>query len=106
MAPVVLRAASFFLSLRVPGQDLTCDTGHWLSGSVSSPLSASVENFIFCLLLLSLFPEFSVADGLRPSDAKESSKAGVDECLDLLQFLQPWFCMFQLHTGRQVLLWC
>ena len=30
------------------------------------------------------FPECSVADGLRPSDPKNYSKAGVDECLDLL----------------------
>ena len=29
------------------------------------------------------FPEFSVADGLGPSDRRESSTAGVDECLDL-----------------------
>ena len=41
--------------------------------------------WIFCWLLLGPFLEFSVADGLKPSDPKASSKAGVDECLDLLQ---------------------
>ena len=49
------------------------------------PSPASVEDFILCWLLLGLFPEFSVADGLKPSDPKDSSKAGVDECLRLLQ---------------------
>ena len=55
------------------------------SRGVSNPSPASLEDFIFCWLLLGPFPEFSVADGLGPSDPKDSSKAGVDECLDLLQ---------------------
>ena len=62
----------------------TCNTGHWLSEGESNPSPASVEDFIFCWLLLGPFPEFSVADGLRSSDPKGSSKAGVDKCLDLL----------------------
>ena len=62
-----------------------CDTCHWLLEGVSNPSPASVEDFIFCCLLLGPFPELSVADGLRPSDPKDSSEAGVDECLDLLQ---------------------
>ena len=32
-----------------------------------------------------LVPGFSVVDGLRPAGPKESSEAGVDECLNLLQ---------------------
>ena len=64
---------------------MTCDTGHWLSEGVSNPSPASLEDFISCWLLLGLCPEFSVADGARPLDQKDSSKAGVDECLDCLQ---------------------
>ena len=52
---------------------------------MSNPSPESLWEFIFCWLLLGPFPKFSVADGLRPSDPKDSSKAGVDECLDLLQ---------------------
>ena len=63
---------------------MTCDTGHWLSGE-SNPYPASLEDFIFFWLSLSPFPEFSVVDGRRPSDPKDSAKAGVDEYLDLLQ---------------------
>ena len=37
------------------------------------------------MLLLGLFPEVSITDGLRPSDPKDSSKACVDDCLGLLQ---------------------
>ena len=66
-------------------QGLTCDTGHWLLEGVSNPFLASLEDFIFCWLLLVPFPEFSVADGLRPLDPKDFSKAGVDECLYLFQ---------------------
>ena len=55
------------------------------SEGVSNPSTPSLEDFIFCCLLLGPFPELSVADGFRPSDPKDSSKAGVDECLDLLQ---------------------
>ena len=66
------------------GPGLTRDTGHCLSESVSNLYPVSLEEFIFCWLLLGLFPQFSVADGLRPSDLKDSSEAGVDECLDLL----------------------
>ena len=61
-----------------------CDTGHWLSEGVSDPSPVSLEDFIFCWLF-GLFPEFSVANGLRSSDPKDSSMAGVDECLDLPQ---------------------
>ena len=66
--PGVSWAASLSLSLWVPSQDLTCDTGHWLSEVVSTPSPASLEDFIFCWLLLGPFPEFSFADDLRPSD--------------------------------------
>ena len=77
--------ASLSLSLWVLGQGLTSDAGHCLSEGVSKPSPVSLEDFIFCWLLLGPFPEFSVADGLRPSDPKDSSETGVDECLDLLQ---------------------
>ena len=59
------------LSLWVPGQGLTCGTGHWTSESVSSPYPASLKGLLFCRLLLDLFSEFSVADGLRPSGSKD-----------------------------------
>ena len=36
-------------------------------------------------VLFCWFPEFPVADGLRPADLKDSTKAGVDEYLDLLR---------------------
>ena len=75
-----------------------CDTGHWLSESVSNPSPASLEDFIFCRLLLGPFPEFFVADGLRPSNLEESSKAGVDECLDLLQC---WSCGSPCFSSMQ-----
>ena len=52
---------------------------HWLSDGVSNPYPASLEDLI-CCLLLGPFPDFSVADGLKPSDPKESSKEGIDEC--------------------------
>ena len=68
-----------------PGHGLICGTGHWLSEGVSNPSPVSLEDLIFCWLLLGPFSEFSFADGLRPSDPKDSSMAGVDECLDLLQ---------------------
>ena len=62
--PGVSWAVSLSLSL------WTCDTGHWLSEGVSNPSPAPLEDFIFCWLLLGPFPEFSVADGLRPSDRR------------------------------------
>ena len=40
---------------------------------------------IFYWLFLGPFPQFSVPDGLRLSYLKDSFKAGVDECPDLLQ---------------------
>ena len=83
--PGVSCLASLSLSLWVPGQGLTCD--NWsvaFRGCVQS-IPVSLEDFIFCWLLLGLFPEFSVADSLRSLDLKDSSKAGVDEFLDLLQ---------------------
>ena len=43
------------LSLWVPDQSLTCDTGHWLSEGVSTPSPTSLEFFIFCWLLLGPF---------------------------------------------------
>ena len=58
---------------------MTCDTGQWISEGVSSPPLASLEDLILYWLLLGPFPEFSVADGVRPSDPKDSSMAGVDE---------------------------
>ena len=45
---------------------------------------ASLGDFIFCCLLLGPFPQSSVAGGLRRWDPKDSSKAGVDGCLELL----------------------
>ena len=45
-------------------------------GLLSNPSS---EDLICRWLLLGLFPEMSVADGLRPSHPKDSSEAGVDE---------------------------
>ena len=47
------------------------------------PSPASLEDLIFCWLLLGPLSEFSVAGGLRPSDPKDSSKVGVDEWSDL-----------------------
>ena len=66
-----------------------------------SPSPASVEDLIFCRLLLSPFAEFSGADCLRPSELKDSFKTGVDECLDLLQ-CSSCGPLFQLHTAGQV----
>ena len=85
MAAGVSWVALLSFSLLVPGQGLTCDTGCWLSEGVSSPSPVSLEDFIFYWFSLGPFPELSVADGLRPSDPKDSSKAGVGECLDRLQ---------------------
>ena len=51
---------------------------------------------IFCWLLLGPFPELYVADGPRTSYPKDSSKAGVDECLGffgvgaVVQDVQGW----------------
>ena len=44
---------------------------------MSNPSTASLEDLIFCWLLVGPFPEFSIADGLRPSGWKYSSEAGV-----------------------------
>ena len=52
---------------------MTCGAGHLLSGDESSPPPASLQELIFCWLLLGPFPEFSVADDHRPSDSKDSS---------------------------------
>ena len=94
-------AASLSLFLWVPGQGLTCDIGHWLLEVVSNSSSASLENFIFCCLLLVLFPEFSVADGLGSSDQKNSSKEGADECLDFLQCRSRGSpCFSSIKQGR------
>ena len=38
----------------------------------------------FCWFLFGPFPEFSVADRLRPADQNDCCKAGVDKCLNLL----------------------
>ena len=51
---------------------------------MSNPSLESLGDFIFSWMLLGPFPEFSVVDGLRPSDPKDSSRAGVHECLNLL----------------------
>ena len=61
----------------IPGQGLTCSTGHWLSEGMPSPSRASLEDLIFCWWLLGPFPEYPVADGLRPAYLKESFTAGV-----------------------------
>ena len=63
-----------------------CGAGHWLSEGVSNPSPVSLEDLIFCWLLFGPFAEFSVADDLRPLHPQGSSKVGVDECMDLLQF--------------------
>ena len=52
---------------------------------MSNPSLTSLGDFILCWLWLGPFPEFSIANVLRSSDPKDSSKAGVEECLDLLQ---------------------
>ena len=65
----------------------------------SNPSPATLEDFIFCWLLLGPFSEFPVAGGLRPSAPKDSSMTGVDECLNLLQCRScgfPCFCSIQL----------
>ena len=96
-APSVSCAALLSLSQRVPGQGLTCGTGHWFSGGVSSPSPASLENLIFWWLLLGTFPECFVDDGL------------------LRQVLMKVWIIFHVAavvlrvsdpTSRQVLLWC
>ena len=71
-----VRASTPSRSLWVPGQGFTCDTGHLLSEGVSNPSPASLDDFIFCWLLLGPLPKFSVADGPRTSDPKDSSEAG------------------------------
>ena len=55
---------------------MTCSADQWFSEGVSNPFPASLEDFTLCWLLLDPFPEFSVADGLRPSNPKDSAKAG------------------------------
>ena len=49
-------AASLSRSPWVPGQGLTCCTGHWLSKGVSNPSPVSLDDFIFCRLLFGPFP--------------------------------------------------
>ena len=66
---------------------------------------ALLEDLIFCWFWFGPCPEFSVADGLKPLDPKDCSKAGVDECLDLLQS-SAVVLHVQLHTAGQVLQWC
>ena len=61
---------------------------------------ASFKDLIFSWLLLGPFSEFSVADGVRPLDPKDSSKADVDECLNLLSCHShgsPCFSSLQLN---------
>ena len=53
-------AALLSLSLWVPGQGLTGDAGQWLSEGVPNPSPASLEDFIFCWLLLGPFPQWMV----------------------------------------------
>ena len=59
------------------------------------------------LLLPGPFPQFSAADGLRPSNPKDSSEAGVDECLNLLwcrNRVSPYFSAIEqgrLYSGAE-----
>ena len=78
-----------------------CYRSHAFSEGVSNSSPASVEDFIFCWLLLGPLPEFPVADGLRPLDLKDSSRAGIDECLDLLQCRSRGYpCFSSLQQDR------
>ena len=55
----------------------------------------------FAACCLVRFQTSSVADGLRPSDLKDSSKAGVDECLGLLQCCSHGFpCFSSIQQDR------
>ena len=71
------------------------DTGRWLFGGCIQSISSVFGGFHLLL----------VADGLRPTGPKDSSKAGVDECLDLLQCRNrgsPYFSSMQqdsLYSG-------
>ena len=46
-----------------------CGAGHWLFESVSTPSPVALEDLIYWLLL-GLLSEFSVVDGLTPSNPK------------------------------------
>ena len=64
-------------------------TGQWSSKGVSSSSPASLSGGIFCSVGHWLFfgplPEIPVVDRtVKPEDPKESSVAGVDECLNVL----------------------
>ena len=48
-----------------------CSTNRWPAEGVSDPSPSSFEDLIFCWRLFGLFPEFCVADALRPSDTKD-----------------------------------
>ena len=64
--------------------------GDGRGGGGANPYPASLEDFIFCLLLLGPFSEF----------VSDPCKASVDELLDVLQFCRlgsPCFSSIQQH---------
>ena len=92
--PGVSCAALLSPPLWVPGQGLMCSTGFQRVCTIHP------QDLIFCWWLLGPFPQFSVADGLRASD-QDSSKAGVNECLDPLQCCShSSSCFSSIKQGR------
>ena len=65
--------------------------GHWLSESASNLCPASLEEFIFCWLLLVPFSEFSGVDNLKPENQTNPCKAGADECPDFFLAVTVFF---------------
>ena len=51
---------------------------------MTNPSSTLLEDIFPYWLLLGSFPQVLVVDDDRPSDTENSSKAGVDECLNFL----------------------
>ena len=86
-APGVCGAAWLSLSWWVPGQGFTHGTGHWLLEGVSNPFPAPLGDLIFCLLLLGLFPEFSVdeSEDLCKSSMESQSLVSIGELMSCQQ---------------------
>ena len=110
--------ASLSLSLWVPGQGLTCGTGHWLLEGVFNPspaswgrgrgvggLGGSSSSAGCCLLhfqsslLLMVSGHYIYRILLRQMLMMSGTSSALHSWFSALQ---PWFSMFQLHTDGQV----
>ena len=81
-------------------------TGQWSSKGVSSPSPASLSGGIFCSVghwLFGRLPEIPVVDRIvKPEDPKESSLAGVNECLNFLHCILSWKWVCMLRSWPDV----